>query len=155
MAERPWFKTDHVVWNGTDILFCDTDPCAAPAFDCSCNAEPPDTIDIEFNDIEGGSCASCTTYNSTVYTAVRAGTPGPSNACTWTVSGQCGHTLQIDIASGRVDVYILNGFSIVAKFSAFPADPWDCTSHLDLTLFSADNSVCNFQGATEATCSIN
>ena len=155
MAFTMWQKSGVVKWNGTAPYYCETDPCISTY--CGCTDTGPATIDVTFDDVTdnpGVDCASCTTYNSTVYTANRSGGAG-STACTWSVTGQCGHTIEVSISTGSVTVTVADGFTLLATYTASVSDPFDCTSTTVLTLFSGAAVECDWDGTPASTCTIN
>jgi hypothetical protein len=157
MALKIWLCDGKYLANGDgEPRYCETDPCI-PATYCGCTDLGPDTIDVTFDDVvdnPGVDCADCTTYNSTTYTANRSGGPG-SSACTWSVAGECGHTIEVAISAGTVQVTITVGFTLLALYSASVSEPFDCTSQVVLDLIIGDADECDWDGTPPSTCTIN
>ena len=128
--------------------------CGGPPTYCGCTDTGPDTIDVTFSGVAdnvGVDCSTCTTYNSGVYTCTRVGGPG-SVLCTWSGTGECGHTIEVGISAGTVEVYVSAGFSLLAGFIGSVSDPFDCTSSASLGLFLGATDECDW---TIATANIN
>lgn len=147
MTENIQFTSEGKILFNSGLIVFNCNCCPEGCEFCSSEAT---TIDVSFSGVADNmavDCADCTAYNSTTYTCTQVGT-----GCAWSGVGECGHTIDVVMTSGSVDVYVNLGFTVLAQFNASVSDPFDCTANRSLTLFSGAADECDWSGAA---CTIN
>lgn len=122
--------------------------CGVTCADCS--GDTPSTIAVTFAGAVNGTCSDCTNYNSTTYILSISG------PCSWTGTGECGQTLQLDVSvGGGIYTWVLqmlndagHGGGIDDQFRSAIAGSLDCMAEADLTWESSGGGVCAMAFAT-------